>query len=271
MSCPICIDDIITPITLPCNHKFCYLCVKGTMTFGNYKCPYCRCLIPDEFMSNAISSKTDSDIKLSESNWMYRGKLGGWWFYQNDHNSIIEKAWRDFVRSRSIYTSEEMGEEFTEFSQPEAEILVGSSVYKIDFIRMVQISNYGIERRVKRVLNAVFEDAKGVAGVRYVEENEVPKYEILYPEDNRLEFNPHYADFDDYEVEDHDYEDEVEDYAHDDYVGPDSDNYIELETDSETDDRITTTDYGNSIFQIGNLNIGANLMRYFNTDNFRQN
>ncbi|KAK1349652.1 hypothetical protein CWI37_0678p0010 [Hamiltosporidium tvaerminnensis] len=38
--CLICKDDLVLPHKLPCNHIFCYICIKRHLTFRNF-CPFC--------------------------------------------------------------------------------------------------------------------------------------------------------------------------------------------------------------------------------------
>lgn len=40
--CPICRSILVEPVTLPCNHGFCYSCFEGTMQNANLVCPLCR-------------------------------------------------------------------------------------------------------------------------------------------------------------------------------------------------------------------------------------
>ena len=40
--CPICLDLLANPISLPCGHNFCYSCKKDFSIMGTKKCPVCR-------------------------------------------------------------------------------------------------------------------------------------------------------------------------------------------------------------------------------------
>lgn len=40
--CPICRNIFIEPVTLPCNHGFCFNCFEGTVANANLTCPLCR-------------------------------------------------------------------------------------------------------------------------------------------------------------------------------------------------------------------------------------
>lgn len=208
VDCGVCFDKFQTPITLPCSHKFCYLCVKGTMMVENNKCPKCRCIIPRDFFDKAVSDIASADVDTSKPRWMYSGNNGGWWFYQNNHNDEIEQAWQKFITSRTCPTIEDE----VELSPHIITINVASSQYEIDFIAMDQQSQTGMTRRIKRVENAEFTKSRGIAGVKYVQSTEVPKYDVVYPDANDPpQFNPHFVDS----------------YVDDSYSSSDSDSYEE--------------------------------------------
>ena len=44
--CPVCLDLIKDPVSLPCGHNFCMDCMKGFSCLYNAKCPVCRSFIP---------------------------------------------------------------------------------------------------------------------------------------------------------------------------------------------------------------------------------
>ena len=47
--CAICLESMIQPCKLPCNHVFCYLCIKGTFN-NSAKCSLCRTTIPADYL-----------------------------------------------------------------------------------------------------------------------------------------------------------------------------------------------------------------------------
>lgn len=187
--CPVCYDPLQVPITLPCDHKFCYLCVKGSMLFGNNKCPMCRCILPNDYIEKAIVSIDEADVDTTKPRWMYRGRYDGWWFYQNDHNDLIETAWNRFILSRTTPINDD-----PVVMPASVDFFVGSGQYSVDFVKMTQSGSTGLSRCIKRVLDVHFEDSKGVAGVKYVKNEDVPEYEKKYPDSEDDTFNPHYAD-----------------------------------------------------------------------------
>ena len=51
MECAVCLQPSIHPVKLPCNHIFCFLCVKG-VTIQSQRCPMCRREIPTSFLEH---------------------------------------------------------------------------------------------------------------------------------------------------------------------------------------------------------------------------
>nr|KAF6507681.1 ring finger protein 146 [Rousettus aegyptiacus] len=47
--CAICLQTCVHPVSLPCKHVFCYLCVKGASWLGK-RCALCRQEIPEDFL-----------------------------------------------------------------------------------------------------------------------------------------------------------------------------------------------------------------------------
>jgi hypothetical protein len=172
--CPVCFDPFKTPIILACEHKFCYLCIKSTLQFGNYKCPICRADVPQSIVEDAVADINIFEAYENTYVWFYSGRNGGWWSYQSDHNKIIEDYWDKYKTGGP--------EEFT--------INICSVDYAIDFINMTQTStkNFAV-RKIKRDVGAI--EHKGQAGLRYVDN--MTKGDVTY--NNYITsdgFNPHY-------------------------------------------------------------------------------
>jgi hypothetical protein len=159
--CPICLDPTKTTIHIICNHIFCYLCLKETVKYGNYKCPICRADIPQDFAENAFECIDNAKDEIRKSVWSYSGRNNGWWFYQEDHNLIIEEAWKLYKESNG----------------PETVIVSICSVnYTVDLKNMLQISfNNNSVRKIKRMENVTLKDSKGIAGLKYVTKDQLPK------------------------------------------------------------------------------------------------
>lgn len=137
--CIICHDEFNLPVTLDCNHKYCFLCIKSWKE-QNDSCPMCR----KEIMN---LENIEIGVKKEENKfqWLYSGRSGKWWEYDPVNNQIIEE-------------NHQKGKD-------ECEILTGRFEYKIDFTNMTQERN-GRVRNIKRIISEQ-EDVKGVAGIVY--------------------------------------------------------------------------------------------------------
>lgn len=51
IECAVCLQTSIHPVRLPCNHIFCFLCVKG-VTIQSQRCPMCRREIPQSYLEH---------------------------------------------------------------------------------------------------------------------------------------------------------------------------------------------------------------------------
>uniref|UniRef100_A0A4W2G5X1 RING-type E3 ubiquitin transferase n=1 Tax=Bos indicus x Bos taurus TaxID=30522 RepID=A0A4W2G5X1_BOBOX len=43
--CHICLEILIEPVTLPCNHTLCKACFKSTVEKAHLCCPFCHCRV----------------------------------------------------------------------------------------------------------------------------------------------------------------------------------------------------------------------------------
>ena len=144
-SCPICQDTIVHPISLPCGHRFCYLCLKGVFA-RNGTCPMCRNPIPPQLVAKPDSVHDEDKTELNDVHWMYEAKNGGWWLYEKRLSNEIEKV---FVAKK-----------------PQTEVQISGFSYVIDFEQMVQYRTDKPDRRrsIKRE-TADNRQYKGVAGI----------------------------------------------------------------------------------------------------------
>ena len=142
--CCICLDKIKLSITLQCQHKFCYLCLKAAFDV-NEKCPLCRRDISQEIIDNAtLETKVDTD----QIRWMYSGRNNGWWYYEPSISDTIEKGYQKFLDDESNLEVDIMGR-----------------VYIIDYDEMVQTyKNYS--RKIQRKTDQESVVVKGIAGMK---------------------------------------------------------------------------------------------------------
>jgi len=121
--CGICLDNVNLPIILTCNHKFCFLCIKGTVQFNNqdpYRnedeqdtCPLCRApidpdLIHNQHLKTKITFNNNSNNNNIENTtnskntmvcWLYESLGGGWWMYDMKSSQEIEEYYGEYRKS----------------------------------------------------------------------------------------------------------------------------------------------------------------------------
>ncbi|XP_013922835.1 PREDICTED: E3 ubiquitin-protein ligase RNF213 [Thamnophis sirtalis] len=61
-SCPICLGDPRDPVNLPCDHVYCYDCIKQWLGPGQMSCPLCLVDLPDDY-NPTVSEKHSIAIK----------------------------------------------------------------------------------------------------------------------------------------------------------------------------------------------------------------
>ncbi|XP_068087582.1 E3 ubiquitin-protein ligase RNF146 [Hyperolius riggenbachi] len=146
--CAICLQTCVHPVSLPCKHIFCYLCVKGASWLGR-RCALCRQEIPEDFLDKPTLLSPEELKAASRGNgeyaWYYEGR-NGWWQYDER-------------------TSRELEDAFTK-GKKNTEMLIAGFLYVADFENMVQYrrNEHGRRRKMKRDIVDI--PKKGVAGLR---------------------------------------------------------------------------------------------------------
>ena len=150
VQCCICQEDCVNPVKLPCDHMFCYLCLKG-VAVRSYRCALCRSPIPHGYIDkpavvNEEEIKSTLQQSLASYNWFYEAKSGGWWMYEKRTSSEIESAYNEHKKTLRIQIS--------------------GFFCIVDFDKMVQFREDipSRQRRIKRDVVRT-EDVKGVAGI----------------------------------------------------------------------------------------------------------
>jgi len=154
--CSVCLDLPVHPVTLPCNHIFCYLCAKGlTRQAGQLAaCSLCRKDIPDGFLESAqVLAKASMELndtppllaEEEEWQWFYEGR-NGWWRFEKRNNEELEE---NFTSDQKVF-----------------ETMICGNLYVIDFNTMEQFQkNFPTrKRKIKRDLRT--STCKGVAGLQ---------------------------------------------------------------------------------------------------------
>ncbi|KAM4695300.1 E3 ubiquitin-protein ligase RNF146 [Discoglossus pictus] len=146
--CAICLQTCVHPVSLPCKHIFCYLCVKGASWLGR-RCALCRQEIPEDFLDKPTLLSPEELKSASRGNgeyaWYYEGR-NGWWQYDER-------------------TSRELEDAFTK-GKKNTEMLIAGFLYVADLENMVQYrrNEHGRRRKIKRDILDI--PKKGVAGLR---------------------------------------------------------------------------------------------------------
>lgn len=70
--CSICLETLCYPAKLPCDHVFCYLCIKGFLNTQNSRCALCRMEVPPNYLLNPNllldeNNFENSNIKIIKS------------------------------------------------------------------------------------------------------------------------------------------------------------------------------------------------------------
>ncbi|XP_042098135.2 E3 ubiquitin-protein ligase RNF146-B-like [Ovis aries] len=146
--CAICLQTCVHPVSLPCKHVFCYLCVKGASWLGK-RCALCRQEIPEDFLDKPTSLSPEELKAASRGNgeyaWYYEGR-NGWWQYDERTSRELEDAFSKGKKS--------------------TEMLIAGFLYVADLENMVQYrrNEHGRRRKIKRDIIDI--PKKGVAGLR---------------------------------------------------------------------------------------------------------
>ncbi|XP_064382254.1 E3 ubiquitin-protein ligase rnf146-like [Halichondria panicea] len=157
--CCICQEKCVNPISLPCSHTFCYLCVKGVAARGN-KCALCRQRIPSGYLEDPQSVVNKDQLKqeLEESKqkkttWFYEAKNGGWWMYEQRTSAEIEQA---FIEDKK-----------------NIRLQISGFYYVIDIEGMIQYREDHPNRRRSIKRDVVRPDSvKGIAGIRTIDDGQ---------------------------------------------------------------------------------------------------
>ncbi|NWU98669.1 RN146 ligase, partial [Upupa epops] len=146
--CAICLQTCVHPVSLPCKHVFCYLCVKGASWLGK-RCALCRQEIPEDFLDKPTLLSPEELKAASRGNgeyaWYYEGR-NGWWQYDERTSRELEDAFSKGKKS--------------------TEMLIAGFLYVADLENMVQYrrNEHGRRRKIKRDIVDI--PKKGVAGLR---------------------------------------------------------------------------------------------------------
>jgi len=153
IDCPICQGAPVFSVELPCNHTFCYLCIKGVaQKEPEPKCALCRRDIPLAVLHQPIikdDSAFNRDQPAGKYQWYYGCRTGGWWQYQQNFADDIEAA-------------------FQADKAKKFQIQIVGRIYELDFQEMTQrCLDDGKIRKIKRALPDTANEMEGIAGIKF--------------------------------------------------------------------------------------------------------
>ena len=147
--CAICLQPIKLIFTLSCNHSFCYLCLKESLMKSCNTCSLCRHPIDNSIIEHAKTSHT-IDMNNHTSKWLYSGRNDGWWYYDTETSTDIERGYQQFLLDPTNST---------------INITVLGKTYTINFTEMTQRSLFNV-RDIKRESDVDKSQIKGIAGLQ---------------------------------------------------------------------------------------------------------
>lgn len=171
-SCSVCQDTYKFPITLKCNHKFCFFCIKNVKETAGI-CPLCRATIEDDLTSVTLAQVQPSVAVAPAAattdeypcvNWFYGSNdKRTWWYYDEYDSKRIEE-----------FYSERDGDSSDDDSDKTYEIQIGAYAYEIDFENMRQIRN----NKWRKILRMEFQNpdekkdfeknnVRGIIGIKF--------------------------------------------------------------------------------------------------------
>ncbi|XP_018012695.2 uncharacterized protein LOC108669796 [Hyalella azteca] len=133
--CAVCFLTMVHPVRLPCDHVFCFLCVKPLLRVYPLK-------VSPNAPTELLTAPTDN--RELNYQWFYEGR-NGWWQYDARTNKEIEDAYQSEATT--------------------CQVLVVGLVFVVDFTRMLQyrIRDPSKRRKIKRDLSDA--PMKGIAGI----------------------------------------------------------------------------------------------------------
>ncbi|CAL8137302.1 unnamed protein product [Orchesella dallaii] len=149
--CTICGQHYTFPIELPCQHVFCFMCIKGEVIEHNTRnCPLCRAAFPMSVINYPVPINPNEIIDelnfATTRQWYYESRSGGWWRYDPITMSIVEEAYNN--------------------REERTMLKFGGQDYEINFNRMIQ-QRVGLPHIFRRITFEPVVNAKGIAGILF--------------------------------------------------------------------------------------------------------
>lgn len=185
--CCVCQDQFKYPITLKCNHTYCFFCIKSVKeTIG--VCPLCRDDITDDLSAismakfNMIPTQITCNAVYPCVKWLYGSNdQKTWWYYDDSISEQIEKFYYDWNNKKETDKDDSEDSEDSEDSDDSAdsednkypEIQIGPYAYELNFHDMLQIRGVKQRRMLRKEFNSEDEKSifdktvRGIIGIKF--------------------------------------------------------------------------------------------------------
>lgn len=171
--CSVCQDKYKYPITLKCNHTYCFFCIKSVKeTIG--VCPLCRDDITDDLSAISMTrfNMIPVPIQYPCVKWLYGSNdQKTWWYYDDDVSEQIEKLFNEWKSKEDVNDIDSDDSDSDEIEYPE--IQIGPYAYEINFHNMSQNRNFKQRRMLRKEFNSVDEkqefdkNVRGIIGIKF--------------------------------------------------------------------------------------------------------
>ncbi|CBY17930.1 unnamed protein product [Oikopleura dioica] len=155
--CPMCKEDLLLALILPCKHIFCFLCIKGHCLKNGANCYICKMSFDKSLIEKPPSMEAVREGSKDKNRWYYESNNNGWWEFDKRTSEIIEDAFRQ--------------------EDPTVAFPIGSRTYEINFEakRQYQKDETSKKRTITRSTRRDIKNLRGVAGIpleNYREDND---------------------------------------------------------------------------------------------------
>lgn len=149
--CTICFKPTNLEVQLNCKHTACYLCVKQQINNGMDRCLLCN----KKFKKNILEQQIDPENDIKNIAWYYSSvNSGKWWLFDPVSSDKLESLYDQFSND-------------PDYDMNINPVEISGTNYFYDFETMIQKSDHGKTRKVKREVNSKTDTAIGVAGAKY--------------------------------------------------------------------------------------------------------
>jgi hypothetical protein len=151
--CCVCLDTLTLPIKLSCGHYVCFLCIKGVTQTNVYSCPKCQTDFDDDDLIQFVdANEVDQKVPV----WQYsRTDKDNWWIFDPKTNLKVEELYNNFLND-------------PDYEIDDNPVTIGVTEYYYDFGKLLQKSQHGKIRKIKREVMLDSKKVRGVAGLKFI-------------------------------------------------------------------------------------------------------